>query len=93
MNQNPETLQIPGYRDWFEVIRTYAACERVLTDRCRDVGLTLAQHDVLAALSTDGPLRQNELASRLFVTKSNVTALLARMERDGLVRRAPDPDD
>lgn len=93
MNQNPEFDSLPGYRDWFEVVRAHAACVRVLSERCREVGLTLPQHDVLARLLADGSLRQNDLADRLFVTKSNVTALLSRMERDGLVQRSPDPED
>ena len=93
MNEMIPASDLPGYRDWFEVVRTYAACERVLTERCAAAGLTLAQHDVLAVLLREGAQRQNRLAERLFVTKSNVTALLSRMERDGLIERTPDPDD
>lgn len=84
---------IPGYRNWLEVVRTYNVCEQVITERCREEGLTLAQHDVLATLLIEGPLQQNELARHLLVAKSNVTAVLGRMERDGLVERRPDPDD
>ena len=93
MTETRAPIEIPGYRNWLEVIRTYAACERVLTERCRHAGLTLAQHDVLATLLSEGPLRQSDLASRLFVVKSNVVAVLNRMERDGLVQRTPDPAD
>ena len=93
MNEKRAPIDVAGYRNWLEVIRTYAACERVLTERCRKAGLTLAQHDVLATLQSEGPLRQSDLASRLFVVKSNVAAVLDRMERDGLVQRTPDPSD
>lgn len=93
MNKVTFPPPIAGYSDWFEVIKTYAACERVLAKRCQEVGLTLAQHDILAALLADGPLRQKDLAARLFVAKSNVAAVLSRMERDGLVERIVDPSD
>ena len=93
MNEKRAPAEVPGYRNWLEVIRTYAACEQVLTERCRRAGLTLAQHDILATLLSEGPLRQNDLANRLFVVKSNVAAVLNRMERDGLVQRTPDPSD
>ena len=53
-------MEVSGYRNWLEVIRTYAACERVLTERCRRAGLTLAQHDILATLVSEGPLRQSD---------------------------------
>lgn len=94
MNQIQELLQVPGHRNWLEVVRAYAACESVLTHRFRTSGLTLAQHDVLAALEASGePLRSIDLARRLVVTKSNVTALVGRMERDGLVTFSADPHD
>ncbi|MEO0556657.1 MAG: MarR family transcriptional regulator [Bacteroidota bacterium] len=94
MNYIQESLQIPGYRDWIEVGRAYAACDLVLTRRFREAGLTLAQHDVLVTLLTsEEPLRAVDLARRLVVTKSNVTALLSRMERDGLVTSTSDPSD
>ncbi len=93
MNHLPNTTDFPGYRDWLAVVRTYNECERVLTERVRESGLTLAQHEILATLTASGPLRQHDLADRLFVVKSNVTAMLSRMERDGLVERAADPTD
>jgi MarR family 2-MHQ and catechol resistance regulon transcriptional repressor len=51
-------------------------------------GLTEPQFNVLMELaSNDGRLPQCELARRLLRSPANVTALIDRMERDGLVRR------
>lgn len=40
-----------------------------------------------------GALSQNRLADYLFRDKATVARLVARMERDGFVRREPDPAD
>ncbi len=93
MNDPSELLDFPGFRDWLSVVRTYNACERVLTHRLENLDLTLAQHDVLVALTAAGPMRQRDLADRLLVVKSNITAILTRMERDGLVTRSTDASD
>ena len=58
------------------------------------VGLSLAKLGALKALSDAGesmPLSQ--LAGRLSCVKSNITQLVDRLEADGLVARAPDPND
>ena len=58
-------------------------------------GSSEAQFNLLMALKyyghregePNGPLTQNELSRMLLVDKSNITSLLDRMERDGLIRR------
>ncbi|MET7424581.1 MarR family transcriptional regulator [Dactylosporangium sp. NPDC005555] len=58
-------------------------------------GLSAGGFDLLLRLSTSGddgvPL--GELAQALNVTPRNVTGLVDTLEREGLVRRAPDPAD
>ena len=59
-----------------------------------EVGLSLAKlgalrHLVLAA----EPLTLSQLAERHCCGKSNVTQIVDRLEADGFVARAPDPDD
>jgi len=66
------------------------------THTLKPVGLTDAQFNVLMLLSehSDGRrLNQTELGRMLLVNRSNITGLVDRMERDGLVSRRPDPDD
>jgi DNA-binding MarR family transcriptional regulator len=48
---------------------------------------------VLGTLRDTGPRRITELAAIEAVAQPSMTTLVARLERDGLVTRAPDPDD
>jgi DNA-binding MarR family transcriptional regulator len=58
-------------------------------------GLPIAFYDVLAVLSEadDGRLRMSELAKRVVLSRSGVTRLVDRMERQGLVQREQCPAD
>jgi len=59
-------------------------------------GLTQAQFDILMLLryqTEDGSADQTTLGRMLVVNRSNVTGLVDRMERDGLVTRLGDPAD
>lgn len=55
--------------------------------------LTLTQASVLATLATDGPQRMSVLAEREGVRMPSMTDVVARLERLGYARRAPDPAD
>ena len=57
----------------------------------RDLSRTAAS--VLATLRDTGARRITELADSEAIAQPTVTTLVGRLERDGLVRRAPDPDD
>ena len=48
---------------------------------------------VLARLNSFGPLRIGELAAMLGIDNSTLTPHAQRLERNGLVTRAPDPHD
>lgn len=48
---------------------------------------------VLLALWNEDSLKANELGKRAGLEPSTMTGLLDRMERDGLVKREPDPND
>jgi DNA-binding MarR family transcriptional regulator len=56
----------------------------------RDLSRTASP--VLATLD-EGPRRITDLAASEAVAQPTVTTLVGRLERDGLVRRAPDPAD
>jgi DNA-binding MarR family transcriptional regulator len=66
---------------------------RIGDARLRAVGLATAQLPVLSMLSGGRQLSQIELARRAKVEQPSMAQLLARMERDGLIRRVPDPSD
>lgn len=52
-----------------------------------------AQWRVLSLLEEAGSRRVGELASAARTTQPGMTRLLGGLEREGLVRRSPDPDD
>jgi DNA-binding MarR family transcriptional regulator len=55
--------------------------------------LSPSQTAALATVERHGPLTPSELASRERVQRPTVTRVLARLEEEGLVERAADPDD
>jgi DNA-binding MarR family transcriptional regulator len=57
----------------------------------RELSLTTAS--TLATLDRDGPQRLSDLAVREGVTQPSMTALVSRLERDGLATRGADPTD
>lgn len=56
-------------------------------------GLSPSQTAALATIERHGPLTPSELANRERVQRPTVTRVLGRLEEDGLVQRAADPDD
>ena len=54
---------------------------------------TLPRFDLLANLIREDGLTLAALSRRMLVTAGNVTGLVDRAERDGLVERRADPDD
>lgn len=56
-------------------------------------GLSTAASATLSRLSREGPLRLTELARAEGVSQPNMTQLVTRMERAGLVRRTADRTD
>ena len=60
----------------------------------RPHGLTAAQYNVLNVLAdADDGLSQRALGDILVVDRSNITGLLDRLEKSGLVKRTDHPDD
>ncbi|CDG39664.1 MULTISPECIES: MarR family winged helix-turn-helix transcriptional regulator [Asaia] len=66
---------------------------RIGDARLRPLGLATAQLPVLSMLQHGERRSQKELAMLAKVEQPTMAQLLARMERDGLIRREPDPDD
>ena len=60
----------------------------------QDFATTLPRFDVLAQLHrADGPLSMGELSRRMMVTNGNVTGLVDRLDREGMVERLPSDTD
>jgi DNA-binding MarR family transcriptional regulator len=58
-----------------------------------DAGLTPSQLSALAVIHNHGPLTLGELAERERVAPPSVTKIVAKLETDGYVTRAPDATD
>jgi len=82
-------METPGH--YFSRIARGLA--RVGDVRLRPLGFATAQLPVLTALKDGARLSQGELARWARVEQPTMAQLLARMERDGLIRREPDPAD
>lgn len=66
---------------------------RIADTRLRELGVSVSQLPVIVALKHGARLSQKELAQQTGVEQPSMAQLLARMERDGLVQREPDPSD
>jgi DNA-binding MarR family transcriptional regulator len=75
-----------------EVDRRLTALWRGL-GRGGDEGLSRTATSVLALLRDSGPHRVTALATAEGVAQPSMTALVARLEKRGLVARGSDPDD
>ena len=84
---------VRGYDVWLEVGLANLKCHRALNSLLATLDLTLAQHEVLVAIKRFSGLTQKELSQRLFVVKSNISALIKKLEARGLVERTPDAKD
>ncbi|MFT8804313.1 MAG: MarR family transcriptional regulator [Acetobacter aceti] len=66
---------------------------REMDEALRPFGLMSGQLPVIFALADGKPQPQRELVRLAAVEQSTMAKTLARMERDGLIQRAPDPND
>lgn len=73
---------------WLRLARVFQKIDRVSEVHMRSLGLTVAQFDILAQVGAAHGITQQELADRLLVTKGNISQLIDRMEKLGLLRRS-----
>src|SRR5689334_682701 len=84
----------PNRSGLFAVLHAANSLEERVESRLAEVGLSLPKLAALHHLSQAGDaLPLGQLAERLACVKSNVTQLVDRLEADGLVMRAADPND
>src|SRR5215831_8460410 len=83
-----------GRTGLFAVLHAAGTLEARVEERLAEVGLSLPKLAALHQLTHAGDsLPLGQLAERLACVKSNVTQLVDRLEADGLVARAADPND
>jgi MarR family transcriptional regulator, organic hydroperoxide resistance regulator len=57
------------------------------------LGLHVGQEHAVYQLALQREVAQSQLAQSLFIDVSTATKMLARLERDGVITRRPDPHD
>jgi DNA-binding MarR family transcriptional regulator len=81
---------------WRSFLRTHTHILRLLEqDLQSNHKIAIASYDVLVQLA-EAPgnrLRMSELADAVLLSRSGLTRLVDRLQRDGLVERRPDPED
>jgi DNA-binding MarR family transcriptional regulator len=75
----------------YQLSRTEHELRVVLDNALRDLGVTLTQWTVLTFLVREPGLSAADLARRSFISQQGVAGILGRLERAGLVARAPHP--
>lgn len=74
------------------LVRSAFLVNAVYAKSAREYDLTVAQGQLLCVLMAQ-PYGMGELGTILGLAKSSLTGLVDRTERNGLVRREPDPGD
>lgn len=82
-------------RAWLRLLRATRRAENRLREYLRvNHATTLPRFDVMAALyRAGGPMKMSALSQQLLVSNGNATAVVERLERDGLARRAQGAQD
>lgn len=79
---------------WARLLRAQRRGLAMVESKLKQAGLpSLEWYDVLLELDGSGPLRPRELQSRLLLAQSNLSRLLDRMARAGLVERSSCAED
>jgi len=85
--QKKELLLTSSFHQAFKGIKKIFYCLG------QEQGLPIAQWSAMKTLWNRDGLTISEMGEKLFIKNSTMTALIDRMERDGLVRRERDPED
>jgi DNA-binding MarR family transcriptional regulator len=89
MNTHPQSPPLLG-----ELLLTF---RRKIIESCRKEtlpnDLSMPQLEVMSFIGLDGSETMKDIADHLRITPPSVTAMIAQMEKNGMVKRQIDPDD
>ncbi|WP_061974404.1 MarR family winged helix-turn-helix transcriptional regulator [Aureimonas sp. AU20] len=88
-NRTSDVLATPGHL----VSLAARAFARLSEARLKPLGFGVGTLPVLVALDEGHAETQRDLARFARIEQPSMAQMLARMERDGLIRRTPDPND
>jgi DNA-binding MarR family transcriptional regulator len=83
-------LSVQELRAWRGLLRVHARLVKALDSELEaDHGLAVTTYEVLLYLndSPDGRMRMHDLAASVLLSRSGLTRLVDRLERDGLLER------
>jgi DNA-binding MarR family transcriptional regulator len=67
---------------------------RLAYDQCfESLDLNLSQASLIGYVAENGPMNQTQLAAALVLGRAATGSVVDQLEKRGLVRRVPDPDD
>src|SRR5574341_663408 len=78
---------------WVVLARCFSAFTQTSAQHLKTFDLTPPQFGVLESLAHVGPMKMCEIGSKLLMSGANVTGLVDRLEKKGLVRRVVDAED
>jgi DNA-binding MarR family transcriptional regulator len=96
MSANGNRLDREELAAWRGMLRVHSDMTRVLdAELTHRHGLPLTSYEVLLFLadSPDGRMRMSELADSVLLSRSGLTRLVDRLEREGLLEREPCEED
>lgn len=77
----------------YALVRAFRVVNRATNRAVRPLGMSAEQAHILLVLWFEGPMKIGELQRMLTLSSSTLTGAIDRMEKAGLVRRTPDPED
>jgi DNA-binding MarR family transcriptional regulator len=77
----------------YALVRAFRAANRATSRALLPFALSAEQAHILLALWIEGPMKVGELQKILALGSGTLTGALDRMDKAGLVRRVPDPED
>jgi DNA-binding MarR family transcriptional regulator len=86
-NSSTMNKRSPSVLTWFRIFRASHKLARAGDEHLRGWGLTGPQLGMLVRVGAEEGRTQQELACDLEVTKGNISQLVSKLERDGLIRR------
>lgn len=96
ISAEPQPLSERELAAWRGLLRTHAMLvKRLDAELEAEHGLALTSYEVLlhVALAEGGRMRMCDIAESVLLSRSGLTRLVDRLERDGLVRRVSCADD
>ena len=84
-------VDAPGL--WIVLMRCHHALSKIAERSIEDSGLGLTDFVALEALLHKGPQTITEIQNRVLLASGSMTAAVDRLEKKGLIKRGPAPND